>query len=159
MVTNVLIIYIHICKMYTVSKIITGTKVHHQFPWQHDKMPTFVWPRPLQPVWDVRLQTLVRLWRYKHWGAQRAADWTRCGQKGKFIQWWFVYLDTFVPCGYFWINKFSRLLNRPLVRTGKLVPTLFVRTSEISGLSEPGLMNHQCSHKIFLKLSYDRHSA
>ena len=58
------------------------------------------------------------------------------------IQWWFVYPDTFVPGRYFRINKFSGLLNRPLVWTWKSVPTLFVRTNEISGLSEPGLTNH-----------------
>ena len=60
------------------------------------------------------------------------------------IQWWFFYLDTFVPGLYFRINEFSGLLNHPLVRTWKSVPTFFVRTSEISGLSEPGLMNHHC---------------
>ena len=38
------------------------------------------------------------------------------------IQWWFVYQDTFVPGRYFRINKFSGLLNRPLVRTWKSVP-------------------------------------
>ena len=49
--------------------------------------------------------------------------------------------DMFVPCRNFWINEFSGLLNHPLVHlvpTWKLVPTLFVQTSEISGLSEPG---------------------
>ena len=60
------------------------------------------------------------------------------------IQWWFVYPDTFVPGRYFSINKFSGLLNRPLVRMWKSAPTLFVRTSEISGLSEPILTNHHC---------------
>ena len=57
---------------------------------------------------------------------------------------WFAYPDTFVPRWYFRINEFSGLLNRPLVRTWKSVPTLFVRTSEISGLSEPGITNHHC---------------
>ena len=61
-----------------------------------------------------------------------------------YLQWWFVYPDTFVPGRYFRINEISGLLNRPLVRTWKSVPTLFVRTSEISGLSEPGLTNHHC---------------
>ena len=65
-------------------------------------------------------------------------------RKANSVQWWFVYPDTFVPGRFFRINKFSGLLNRPLVRTWKLVPTVFVRTSEISGLSEPGLMNHHC---------------
>ena len=65
------------------------------------------------------------------------------------VQWWFVYPDTFVPGRYFWINELSGLLNRPLVRTWKSVPTLFVRTSEISGLSEPGLTNHHCNwHRL-----------
>ena len=35
----------------------------------------------------------------------------------------------------------SGLLNRLLVGTWKSVPTLFVRTSKISGLSEPRLTN------------------
>ena len=60
------------------------------------------------------------------------------------VQWWFVYPNTFVPGQYFWINEFSGLLNRPIVRTWKSVPTLYVRTSEISGLSESGLTNHHC---------------
>ena len=60
------------------------------------------------------------------------------------IQWWFVYPDTFVPGQYFRIEEFSGLLNSPLAQTWKLVPTLFVRTSKISGLSEPGLKNHHC---------------
>ena len=60
------------------------------------------------------------------------------------LQWWFVYPDTFVPGQYFRINEFSRLLNCPLVWTRKSVPALFVRTSEISGLSEHGLTNHHC---------------
>ena len=61
------------------------------------------------------------------------------------VQWWFVKLSTFVPSWYFRINKFSGLLKRPLVWTRKSVPALFVRTSEISGLSEPGLTNHHCT--------------
>ena len=68
------------------------------------------------------------------------------------VQWWFVKPDLFVPGQYFRINDFSGLLNRPLVRTRKSVPALFVRTSEISGLSEPGLTNHHCIH-FFLPLS------
>ena len=52
--------------------------------------------------------------------------------------------DTFVPCQYFRINMLSGLLNRPSVRTWLLVPTLFVWTSEISGLSEPRLTNLHC---------------
>ena len=74
------------------------------------------------------------------------------------IQWWFVYPDTFVPCRYFRINEFSGLLNRPLVRTWKSVPTLFVRTNEISGLSEPGLTNHLCIlqvHQVTEKRTWD----
>ena len=58
------------------------------------------------------------------------------------IQWWFVYPDTFVPGRYFRIDKFSGLMNRPLIRMWKSVLTLFVRTSETSRLLEPGLMNH-----------------
>ena len=50
----------------------------------------------------------------------------------------------YVPGLYFRINEFSRLLNRPIFWTRKSVPSLFVRTSEISGLSEPGLTNHDC---------------
>ena len=64
------------------------------------------------------------------------------------IQWCIVYPDTFVPGQNFRINKFSRLLNRPLVQTWKSVPTLFVRISEISGLSDPGLTNHHCKHVL-----------
>ena len=48
------------------------------------------------------------------------------------VWWWFVCPDTFVLGRYFWINEFSGLLNRQLVRTWKSVPTLFVRTSKIS---------------------------
>ena len=55
-------------------------------------------------------------------------------QKSIHVQWWFVYPDTFVPGRYFRINEFSSLLNRPLVRTGKSVPTLFVWTNKISRL-------------------------
>ena len=65
------------------------------------------------------------------------------------IQWWFVYPDTFVPGRYFRINEFSELLSWPLVRTWKSVATLFVRTSEISWLSEPGLTNHHCNTFLF----------
>ena len=61
-----------------------------------------------------------------------------------YVQWWFVKPDTFVLGQYFRINEFSGLLNRPLVRTRISVPPLFVPTSEISGLSEPGLTNHHC---------------
>ena len=53
------------------------------------------------------------------------------------ILWCFVYPDKFIPSWYFRINE---LLNRPLVQTWKSVPTLFVRTSEISGL----VTNHHC---------------
>ena len=60
------------------------------------------------------------------------------------LQWWFVNPDTFVPGRYCWINEFSGLLNRLSVQKRKSVPTLFVRISEISGLSEPGLTNHHC---------------
>ena len=42
------------------------------------------------------------------------------------------------------LTSFPNCLNRPLVRRWKSVPTLFVWTSEISGLSEPGLTNHHC---------------
>ena len=62
-----------------------------------------------------------------------------------YLQWRFIYPDTFVPGRSFRINEFSGLLNHPLVRTWKLVPSLFVRTSEISGLSEFGLTNHHCT--------------
>ena len=68
------------------------------------------------------------------------------------IQWCFVYPDKFVPGRYFRINEFSGLLNRPLVQTSKSVLTLFVRTSEISGLSEPGLTKHHCT--VFYHLAY-----
>ena len=61
------------------------------------------------------------------------------------IQWWFVNPDTFVPSQYFRINKFFGLLKRPSVQKRKSVPALFVRISEISGLSEPGLTNHHCT--------------
>ena len=62
----------------------------------------------------------------------------------QYIQWWFVNPDTFVPSQYFQINEFSGLLNRPSVQKRKSVPALFVRISEISGLSDPGLTNHHC---------------
>ena len=62
------------------------------------------------------------------------------------ILWCFVYLDKFVPGRYFQINKFSGLLNRPLVRTWKSVPTLFVRTSKISVL----VMNHHLFSSPYL---------
>ena len=61
------------------------------------------------------------------------------------VQWWFVNPDTFGSGRYFRINEFSGLLNRPSVQERKSVPALFVRISEISGLSEPGLTNHHCS--------------
>ena len=42
----------------------------------------------------------------------------------------------------------TRLLpNRQSVQKRKLVPTLFVQISEISGLPEPGLTNHHCTWK------------
>ena len=50
----------------------------------------------------------------------------------------------FVSGQYFRINKFSGFLNGPLVRTWKWVPTFFVRTSAISGLSVPRLTNYHC---------------
>ena len=62
------------------------------------------------------------------------------------VQWWLVYPDTFVLSRYFQINEISRWLNRPLVRTWNSVPTLFVRISKISGLSEPGVTNHHCTN-------------
>ena len=50
-------------------------------------------------------------------------------------------------------TSLSGLLNRPLVRTWKSVPTLFSGLAEISGLSEPGLTNHHCTlHFIILEL-------
>ena len=70
------------------------------------------------------------------------------------LQWWFVYPDTFVPGRYFRIKEFSGLLNRRLVLTWKSVPTLFVRTSEISGLSEPGLTNHHYIKSQFSSCNY-----
>ena len=60
------------------------------------------------------------------------------------VQWWFVNPDSFVPGRHVRINEFSGLLNRPSVQERKSVPALFVRISEISGLSEPGLTNHHC---------------
>ena len=66
------------------------------------------------------------------------------------LQWWFVNPDTFVPSWYFRINEFSGLLNRPSVQKRKSVPALFVRISEISGLSEPGLTNHHCIYMQWL---------
>ena len=65
-------------------------------------------------------------------------------QSLKALQWWFVNPDTFVPGRYFRINEFSGLLNHPSDQERKSVPALFVRISEISGLSEPGLTNHHC---------------
>ena len=67
------------------------------------------------------------------------------GYTVKQVQWWFVNPGTFVPGQYFRINEFSGLLNRPSVQERKSVPALFVRISEISGLSEPGLTNHHCT--------------
>ena len=60
-------------------------------------------------------------------------------------QWCFVNPDMFVPGRCFRINEFSGLLNRPSVQKRKSVPALFVRISEISGLSELGLTNHHCT--------------
>ena len=71
------------------------------------------------------------------------------------VQWCFVYPDTFVPGRNFRISEFSGLLNRPLLWTWKSVPTLFVRISEISGLSEPGLTNHHCTFKHMLLLWFN----
>ena len=68
------------------------------------------------------------------------------------VQWWFVNPDTFVPGRYFRINEFSGLLNRPSVQKRKSVPALFVRISEISGLSEPGLTNHVLPIPMFTLL-------
>ena len=73
------------------------------------------------------------------------------------VQRWFVYPDMFVPGRYFWINEFSGLLNRPIVWTWKSVPTLYVRTSTISGLSEPGLTTHHCKYKKRLLLRCIHH--
>ena len=64
------------------------------------------------------------------------------------IKWWFVNPDTFVPGRYFRINEFSGLLNCPSVQERKSVTALFVRISEISRLSEPGLTNHHCTRHI-----------
>ena len=60
------------------------------------------------------------------------------------LQWWFVNPVTFVPGRYFRINEISGLLKRPSVQKRKSVPALFVRISETSGLSEPGLTKHHC---------------
>ena len=67
------------------------------------------------------------------------------------VQWWFVNPDTFVPIWYFRINEFSGLPNRPSDQKRKSVPALFVRISEISGLSEPGLTNHHCIQSYYDK--------
>ena len=64
------------------------------------------------------------------------------------VLWWFVLRTRLFRVHIFVINEFSALLNRPLVRTWKSVPTLFVWTSEIFWLSEPGLMNHHCTQII-----------
>ena len=64
---------------------------------------------------------------------------------------WDLYrYNSFIRIRFFPID-ISGLLNRPLVRTWKSVPTLFVQTSEISGLSEPGLTNHH----VYLCLNYN----
>ena len=52
--------------------------------------------------------------------------------------------DSFIRTRLFPVD-ISRLLNRPIARTWKSVPTLFVRISEISWLSEPRLTNHHCT--------------
>ena len=77
--------------------------------------------------------------------------------KFKGIQWWFVKPDTFVPGRYFRIKEFSGLLNGSLVWTWKSVPALFVRTSEISGLSEPGLTNHHCIPGSYINVRETQH--
>ena len=89
-----------------------------------------------------------------------ALFWKSIKRKNKMCLWntmplggnkvWKIYSDdslirTFVPSWYFPINEFSWLLNRPSVQKWKSVPALFVRISEISGLSEPGLTNHHCT--------------
>ena len=76
--------------------------------------------------------------------SQLPAIWSSTLMKWNLLQWWFVNPDTFVPGRYFRISEFSGLLNRPSVQTRKSVPALFVRISENSGLSEPGLTNHHC---------------
>ena len=75
--------------------------------------------------------------------------------KRKDIQWWFVNPDTFAPDRYFRINEFSGLLKHPSVQKRKSVPALFVRISEISGLSEPGLTNHHCMLILYDKNAHD----
>ena len=86
----------------------------------------------------------VQATSYYHWPVIRVWIFNMC------IQWWFINPDTFVPGRYFRINEFSGLLKRPSVQKSKSVPALFVRISEISGLSEPGLTNHHCTHKWFI---------
>ena len=51
------------------------------------------------------------------------------------VQWWFVYPDTFAPGLYFWIKEW--LLNRPLVRTWKSVPTFFSRLARFRDYRSP----------------------
>ena len=62
--------------------------------------------------------------------------------------------DSFIRTGLFPVDisgftSFFGLLNRSLVRTWKSVSTLFVRPSEMSGLLEPGLTNHNCTNFPF----------
>ena len=62
--------------------------------------------------------------------------------------------DSFIRTRLFLVDiselTFSGLLNHSLVQTWKSVPTLFVWTSKIFGLSEPGLMNHHCTVHVFI---------
>ena len=53
---------------------------------------------------------------------------------------------------YFRVNELSGLLNRLLVDLWKSVSALFVQTSEISGLSEPGLTNHHCILQLLVQV-------
>ena len=73
-----------------------------------------------------------------------SSDTTFCILWIQILQWWFVNPNTFVSGRNFRITEFSGLLKRPSVQKRKSVPALFVRISEISGLSEPGLTNHHC---------------
>ena len=60
------------------------------------------------------------------------------------VQWWFVYPDTFVPGQKVPDKRVFRITESPIGPDMEIGSRTFVRTSEISGLSEPGLTNRHC---------------
>ena len=105
------------------QKRILSMRALWPWPWRYDlgssswhtlgSWATIVWN-----IIQIR-QVVTKLWPGHN--VNRRTD----RQGDSYIQWWFVYLDTFVSGRYFRINEFSGLLNRPFVQTWKSVPTIF----------------------------------